>query len=159
MSFRTVFRILLVATLVGAIAGALAAIFPGTISDDWRTVTEWNGNGSVYERFESFTFPTHIVARVALIALVVLIVLFCISIYVGLFLFWRFARLGNVVLTILFLLVAPWAGLVILLPLEAALYEFTMLCEGAVIALSYSPPIKHYFEPNVASPGAGIASH
>ena len=148
MNSKTVFRILLVATLVGAIGGALAAIFPGNISEDWRTVTEWNGNGGICEWFESFTLPTHIAARVALIILAVLLAVFFLSIYVGLFFFWRLARVTNVILTIVFLLIAPWAGLVILLPLEAAFYDFTMLCGGAVIALSYSPPIKHYFEPD-----------
>ena len=147
MTPKTFFRLLVAATLLVAIAGGVVAAFPGNISDDWRTVTEWNGNGGFYERFDSFTLPAHIFARVALIALLVILLLFLLSVYVGLFLFWRFARIANVLLTVLFVIVAPWAGLVILLPIEAGLYDLTMLCEGAVIALSYTSPIKDYFEP------------
>lgn len=146
MNARTVFRLLLVAMLLGAIASALIAVFPGNISEDWRTITEWNGNGGFYERLDSFTSSTHIAGRVAVILLLAVIVLFLLAVYVGLFLFWRFARLSNLLLTILLLLLAPWSGLVVLLPVEAAVYDFTMLCEGAVVALSYTSPVKDYFE-------------
>jgi len=146
MNAKTVFRLLLVAILLGAIASALIASFPGNISEDWRTISEWNGSGGFYERLDSFTLPTHIVARVAVITALVLLLMLLLSVYVGLFLFWRFARITNLLLTVLLVLVAPWAGLVILLPVEAAVYDFTMLCEGAVVALSYTSPIKDYFE-------------
>ena len=146
MNAKNVFRLLLVATLLAGIAGALVASFPGNISEDWRTITEWNGNGGFYERFESFTLPTHAAGRVAVITALVLLLLFLLSVYVGLFLFWRFARITNLLLTVLLVLVAPWAGLVVLLPIEAGLYDFMMLCEGAVVTLSYTSPIKDYFE-------------
>ena len=146
MNAKTVFRLLLVAILLGAIASALIASFPGNITEDWRTITEWNGNGGFYERLDSVTSPAHIAGRVAVISLLAVIVLFLLTVYVGLFLFWRFARLSNLLLTILLLLLAPWSGLVILLPIEAAVYDFTVLCEGAVIALSYTSPVKDYFE-------------
>lgn len=146
MTPKTLFRLLVALTLLGAIAGALAATFPVNIGDDWRTVAEWSGNGGIYERLGSFELPGHAIARAALIGVLVIFVLFLLSVYVGLFLFWRFARFVNLLLTALFLVIAPWAGLVVLLPLEAGFYDFTMLCEGAVIALSYAPPIKGYFE-------------
>ena len=146
MNAKTVFRLLLVAKLLAPIAVAIVASFPGNISEDWRTITEWNGNGGYDERFESFTLSTHAAGQVAVISALVLLLLFLLYVYVGLFLFWRFARITNLLLTVLLVLVAPWAGLVVLLPIEAALYDFIMFCQGAVIALSYSSPTKDYFE-------------
>ena len=146
MNSKALFRLLVAATLVFAIAGGLVAAFPGNISDDWRTVTEWNGNGGFYEWFDQFALPANVIVRGALIALIVILGLFLVSVYVGLFLFWRFARIANVILTVIFVVVAPWAGLVILLPIEAGLYDLTMLCEGALIAFSYASPIKQHFE-------------
>ncbi len=146
MSPKTLFRVLLAFSLLGVVAGALAAAFPGNISEEWRTATEWNGNGGLYEHLATYELPTHAVARAAVIGGLVVFLLALLSVYVGLFLFWRFARLANLLLTILFVFAAPWAGLVVLLPLEAAFYDFTMLCEGVVLALSYTPPIKGYFE-------------
>ena len=54
--------------------------------------------------------------------LLVIVVVCLLSVYIGLLFFWRFARLANVLLTILFLLMAPWVGLVVLLPIEAAFF-------------------------------------
>ena len=146
MTPKTLFRILVGAILLGVLGGAVTVFFPGNISEEWRTATEWNGNGGFYERFADLELPSHAVARAAVIGLLVILLFFLLSVYVGLFLFWRFARLANLLLTALFLVIAPWAGLVVLLPFEAAFYDFTMMCEGAVLALSYTPPIKDYFE-------------
>ena len=143
---KAFFRVLLVASFLGIVAGAFISIFPGNISEDWRTITTWNGNGGFYESLDVSAFPTSIVGRIGLIALLVVVLLVLVGVYVGLFLFWRYARLCNLLLTILFVLIAPWAGLVVLLPLEASIYDFTMLCDGAVIALSYTSPIKDHFE-------------
>lgn len=146
MNPKSLFRLLIVVTMVSAIGGALAAVFPGNISEDWRTISEWSGNGGIYERVGSPELLDKESAPYAVIGLLVALILFLLSISVGLFLFWRVARLANLLVSVAFLLLAPWEGLVVLLPLEAAFYNFTTLCEGAVIALSYVSPVKDYFE-------------
>jgi len=146
MTPKALFRLMVAIMLLGAVGSTLAAIFPGNIGEEWRTAQELNGNGGIYERFADFELPTHAIARASVTGLLVILVLFLLSVYVGLFFFWRFARLFNVLLTVLFIVIAPWAGLVVLLPIEAGLYDFTMLCEGAVFTLSYSSPIKSLFE-------------
>lgn len=146
MTTKAFFRSLVVATFLAPMACVVMTAVPGNISEDWRTITEWHGNGGFYDQLASVDLPSNFIPRIAVITLLVSSVLFLLSVYVGLILFWRFARLANLLLTILFLILAPWAGLVVLLPSEAALYDFTMLCEGAVIALSYTAPIKGYFD-------------
>jgi hypothetical protein len=146
MNPKTLFRLLLIAPLLGMVVGALVPASPYEISEDWRTISEWHGNGGFYERLGPFASSSSTLVRFAEIWLFAVCLILLLTVYVGLFLFWRFARLANLLLTIAFLVSAPWAGLVVLLPVEAALFDFTTLCEGAVIALCYASPVKNYFE-------------
>jgi len=59
--------------------------------------------------------------------------------------------MANLLFTIAFVLVAPWGGLSVVFPIEATLTYFATLCEGALVALSFSSPIKQRFVPDVAA--------
>src|SRR5688500_9641627 len=100
MNPRTIFRLLVAITLLGAIGSVLVASFPGDIGEEWRAALELNGNGGVYERFADFELPTHAIARAGVIGLLVVFLLFLLSVYVGLLFFWRFARFFNFLLTV-----------------------------------------------------------
>lgn len=145
MTPKALFRTLIVASLFGYLAGILVVVFPGPLSEDWETLLEWNGNSGIYETLDRFLEQKF--GAVALIALLLACLSLDIAVWFGLFFFWRWARLGNLLLTALFLLLTPWSGLVISLPLEAAIYDFTSLSRGAVIAMSYLSPIKELFTP------------
>ena len=151
MNPKLFFRLLVAASLLFAIAGVLVAEFSGNVSEDWKTLAEWNGHGGIYDRLELCNLPTNMVGLIAVSALLIAFLLCILGVYLGLFFFWRWARVGNVAVTILFLALAPFSGLIILFPFEAGLYDLTMLCEGAVIALSYTAPIKEYFRPTSAT--------
>jgi hypothetical protein len=146
MNAKSFFRLLLIAPFFELVVGTLVPASPYEISENWRTISEWHGNGGFYEHLGAFASSTSTLGRFAEISLLAVGLLLLLTVYVGLFLFWRPARLANLLLTLAFLVSAPWAGLVVLLPVEAALYGFTMLCEGAVVALCYTSPIKNYFE-------------
>jgi hypothetical protein len=50
------------------------------------------------------------------------------------------------VITAASVLLTSFGGLSVMLPVEAAFVELTLLLEGAVVALSYSQPFSSYFE-------------
>lgn len=62
------------------------------------------------------------------------------------FLFWQFARIGYLVSTLAFALVVLFDGLVVMIPLQASLYELSLILDGIVIAMSYLQPFKGFFE-------------
>lgn len=147
-----VFRCLIIVTLIAGVASCLASIFPGEISQDWQTIAEWNGHGGRYDSMANSILATEsTLGRIAWIGLLSTLLLSFFGVYVGLFLFWRFARTANLLFTIAFLLLAPWAGLSVVFPIEATLAYFATLCEGALIALSFSSPMKQRFAPDVAA--------
>ena len=71
---------------------------------------------------------------------------FTVAVQVGMFWFWRFARTGYVLLVALFLVAIPFDGLVVMTPIEAALYDIALILDGAVITMAYLQPIASYFE-------------
>lgn len=118
------FRCLLIVAFLGAAAGHLVSIFPGDINEEWHAITEWNGNGGYYDYLIDNIPPQSTLAQVALMSLLVALLLIVLGVYVGLFFFWRFSRVANLLLTIAFILVMPWAGLAVYLPLQATMYDF-----------------------------------
>ncbi len=112
--------------------------FPGYVSEDWKTLLEWHGNGS---RLDDL-----VANRWLLFGVGVPVAALFIAAQIGMFFFWRFARPVYAGLTIAFVLLAPLFGISVLLPMEAALGELSFIADGAVIALSYSHPVRSYFE-------------
>jgi hypothetical protein len=68
------------------------------------------------------------------------------AVAVGLFLFWRFARFGFVLICALTLALVPFDGLVVMTPLVAALYDLSLVIDGVVVAMAYLPPVRNEFE-------------
>ena len=117
----------------------MAAVqFPGQLPEDWKTLLEWNGNGSIIDEL--------LENRWLLFGVGIPLVILAIATQIGMFLFWRFARPVYAALTAVFVLLTSFWGISVLLPVEAALGELSLLVEGAVIALSYSQPFSSYFE-------------
>ena len=73
--------------------------------------------------------------------------LFAIAVYIGMFLFWRFARFGFVCLTALSVVLVPFDGLVVMAPVEASLLQLALIIDGVIVAMAYLPPIGGQFEP------------
>jgi hypothetical protein len=145
MAPRNIFRSTVALSLVLAIITAVAGQFPGNISEDWKTLLEWSGNEGIFE-YVTNNLPKDLIARIALFLALFVFLAFTLFVQVGMFLFWRFARLGYVVLTGIFVLMTAFDGLVVTLPAQEALYELALLLDGAVIAMSYLNPISGYFE-------------
>jgi hypothetical protein len=99
---------------------------------------EWNRNGSIIDEL--------LENRWVLFGVGIPLVILAIATQIGMFLFWRFARPAYAVLTAVFVLLTSFWGISVLLPVEAALGELSLLVEGAIIALSYSQPFSSYFE-------------
>ena len=92
---------------------------PG-ISEDWRTILAWNGDGG----WPPSDFGEHLTSTSAIAWFVVLITFFAalLAIQVGLFFFRAWARTGYLIFTVVFLLCVPFFGLAIYLPVEALFY-------------------------------------
>ena len=117
---------------------------------------EWNGNGSIIDEF--------VQNRWLLFGVGIPLGVLAIAAQIGMFFFWHFARPVYAALAAVFVLLTAFGGISVLLPIEAALWELSLLVEGAVIALSYSQPFSSYFEADTwnASPpsqrGRGTSS-
>lgn len=127
------------------IGSALAGAYPGAISEDWKTVLEWSGNGGYFEWLVE-SVPEQTFFHVVLLILLVLFLAIVIAVQIGMFLFWQFARTGYLISTLAFSMVVPFDGLVVMTPLQASLYELSLILDGVVIAMSYLQPVKGYFE-------------
>ena len=139
MTPKTLFRALLVVALGCGLAAMAVTQAPGEVPPDWKTAFEWNGNGSVLEPlWKKPWFLLGIGAPFALLALASLI---------GMFFFRPFARPLYAATTAVSVLITLFDGLVVQLPSQAALMSLSLMVDGAVIALSYSPPFSSYFEP------------
>src|SRR5687767_9565250 len=89
------FRSLIIVTLILGAASGVVASFPGDVPEDWSTIMEWHGNGGYYDYIEHTLSPASALERVVWIALLVGLLFLLLGVYVGLFLFWRFARMAN----------------------------------------------------------------
>jgi hypothetical protein len=149
MSPKMFFRVLVGLSLSVAIAISVLAFWPVESSEEWRAVLEWHGNGGIVE-YLSRNFPNGGWAQSVLFLILVVPFGFTVAVQIGMFLFWRFARTGYVLLAALFLVVTLFDGLVVMTPIEAALYNIALILDGAVITMAYLQPIASYFEASKA---------
>lgn len=138
MSAKNLFRCLVAISLVLVVTPMALTQSPGQVPEDWQTLLEWNGNGSIVEGL--------IENRWFLFGVGIPVLVLALASQIGMFFFWRFARPVYAALAAAFVLLTPFWGISVLLPVEAALWELSLLVEGAVIALSYSQPFSSYFE-------------
>jgi hypothetical protein len=145
MSPQVFFRVLVGLSLGVTIAISGAAFWILESSEDWRAVLEWHGNGGIMEYF-STNLPASGWPQPVLVLLLVVAAGLTLAVQVGMFLFWRFARTGYVVLAALFLVVTLFDGLVVMTPIEAALHDIALILDGVIITMAYLQPIASYFE-------------
>jgi hypothetical protein len=69
-----------------------------------------------------------------------------IAIQVGMFLFWRWARVGYICLTGIAIILVGFSGLMVMRPLEMAVDQLACIVPGAIIAMAYLQPVKSYFD-------------
>jgi hypothetical protein len=138
MSPKNLFRCLVAISLATGFAALGATQLPGDYPEEWRALYEWSGNGSLFHGLGE--------NRWLLLGVGVPLAIFAIAAQVGMFLFWPFARPAYAAIVAAMVLVTAFAGLVVQLPVEAALMEISVLADGAIIALSYSQPFSSYFE-------------
>jgi hypothetical protein len=138
MSAKNFFRCLLAVTLVLGVAPMMALRSPGEIPEEWQTLLEWHGNGGILENvMENYWL---------LFGVAVPLVILVIATQIGMFFFWRPARPAYAAIIALSVLLTSFGGISVMLPVETAFVELTLLLEGAVVALSYSQPFSAYFE-------------
>lgn len=133
-------------SLALTMAGTLAALFPGPLPQDWETLLLWHGDGGFTDRLDE-SFPENGLARAALLVAMVGIVSYVFAVFVGLFLFRRYARFGFACICALQAATVAFEGLVVMTPLEAAALQLALMLDGAIVAMSYLPPIAREFEP------------
>lgn len=147
MTHKTVFRLLAALSLIVVIATGVVTAFPGDVSSDWKAVLAWHGNGAAGMEFYEAALEGNL-GRVFLWLIGIAFVIFVAATQIGIFFFWRFARLSYAVLAMLMFFYSPFAGLSVMLPLQAALWELALFLDGAIVAMSYLPPINGYFKKN-----------
>ena len=145
MAPKNVFRIVVALSTALLIAGAVAAAFPGQISEEWKPLLQWHGNGGITEHLVE-NIPENYWTRAVLLLFAIGFLVFTIAVLIGMFLFWRFARFGFVCLTALSVVLVPFDGLVVMAPVEAALFQLALILDGVVVAMAYLPPIRGQFE-------------
>ena len=145
MAPKNAFRIVVALSGALIIAGAVAAMFPGQIPEDWATLLQWHGNGGISEQITE-NIPESYWARAILLLVGFGFLAFTIAVLIGMFLFWRFARFGFVCLTALSVVLVPFDGLVVMAPIEAALFQLALILDGVIVAMAYLPPIGRLFE-------------
>ena len=156
MSIKNIFRLLVGASLMLVLAGIIVAAYPGNISEDWKTILEWSGDGGVMMQLGSSLMDMP--GRTLYIGLLVGFIGFIFAVQIGLFMFWRFARVSYLVLTLLFCLFTVFDGLMVFVPMELAIYQLSLLCDGAIITMAYMSPIKEYFEASNMSGRTDVAA-
>jgi hypothetical protein len=145
MTQKNIFRLFVAIYLALEIGSALAGVYTGVISEDWKTVLEWNGNGGYFELLTDSTLEQTFFKVVLFIVLVIFLAI-AVTVQIGMFLFWRFARIGYLVSTLAFGLIVLFDGLVVMVPIQASLYDLTLILDGIIIAMSYLQPFKGFFE-------------
>ena len=144
MPLRTLFRVIVVLyPVLVAAAIAYQQLSEPYLSEDWRNILAWNGDGgwAPSDFAEGLTSASAIGWGILIITFVV--VLFAVQ--VGLFCFRRWARTGFVALTLLLVVTVPFLGLSIYLPLDAAITELISISDGLIIALAYFSPLRREF--------------
>ena len=145
MAPKNVFRSVVGLSIVLTIASAVAAILPGQMSEEWTTLFQWHGNGGISEQLLENIQESYW-ERAVLLILAAIFFAFAIAVLIGMFLFWRFARFGFVCLTALSVVLVPFDGLVVMTPLEAALFQLVLILDGVIVAMAYLPPICSQFK-------------
>lgn len=145
MTPRNAFRTVVALSIALTIAGAIAAAFPGQLSEEWKTLLLWHGNSGVTTHLTE-NLPESRLTLALLLLLAAGLFGYAIAVVIGMFLFWRFARFGFVLLSALTVALVPFDGLVVMTPLEAATFQLTLILDGVIVAMSYLPPIRSEFE-------------
>ena len=145
MTLKNRFRLIVGLSLAFAVASAVPSFFLGGISEEWKIVLQWHGNEGVFEKLLD-NLPESGVARAGLLIVLISFLTYVVAVQVGMFLFWRFARVGYLLLTAGFVVLVSLDGLVVMTPFEAALCQLSLILDGAVLAIAYLQPISSYFE-------------
>lgn len=145
MSSRNVFRLVVTLSIALAVASAIVAVFPGPLSEDWKTLLLWHGNDGLRDRFLG-NLPESTWTRAVWAIILAGLLVYAFAAIVGLFFFRRFARFGFVCIGAFTLALVPFDGLVVMTPLEAAVVQLTLVLDGVIVAMAYLPPIRGEFE-------------
>lgn len=138
MSAKNLFRCLVAISLLSFLAAMAVTQMATDVPPEWRTLFEWNGNGGYLDGLEE--------NRWIVLGLGIPFVILVVVAQIGMFLFWRFARPAYAALVAVTVVITPFSGLVVQLPLEAAWWSLSAIADGAIIALSYTQPFSSYFE-------------
>ena len=149
MSAKMFFRLMVALSLAVALAIVGTVVWPPAWPDEWAAVLEWHGNGGIFDDVFGESYENTL-AWMGLALVIVVAAVIALAVEVGMFLFWRPARAGYAALIVVYLLFVAFDGLVVMTPIEAALYNVTLLLDGSIVAMSYLPPIAAYFEHRVA---------
>ena len=130
----TMFRVLLLASLVLGLAGAVIDVFaPGLVPEVlWQALADVTGEDATWKDY------------VLMVAGVVLLAAAVVSVY-GLYLFRRWAPAYSVIVTVATIPLYPMTNVSISSGWAVRLTEVSMMLWGAVLALAWSGPIAERF--------------
>ncbi|MDQ3623258.1 MAG: hypothetical protein M3463_12315 [Verrucomicrobiota bacterium] len=141
MSLAAVFRILLVASFIGAFAGlALQPLLAPHLPQDWTDVMAWDGNRGAIN-FEN----SHPYAMISALRVLGAVLILSVVAQIGLFVFWPPARLLYAAAVALSMAFELLVGLSVLPPWDSFFNAVTYACDGAILALAYASPLSERF--------------
>lgn len=143
MSSGKLFRAILAVDLLMGIVGFASGFFAAGEADE--------GSGKLLEGvvlqglLDALPEFMRTLFLVGVLGVFILLLFTAVVTYVGLFLFWDWARFSNLFLWVIYLGTAPFFASTVTSPWEATLAEFSALLGGVILAASFLPPISSRF--------------
>lgn len=149
--YRTLIIVdILLVALYGFLSGPLTAHH----SENWQTLLEWDGNGSILDGLEH-SEPT-LIALVATFSVIVVLLLALVWNTIGIFLFWPSSRWLYLALSLIAYLSIPIWGITVITPWALLASELGTYIAGILLALMFFSPLATRFQ-NRTKPTAEAA--
>ncbi|WP_134084367.1 hypothetical protein [Thiohalophilus thiocyanatoxydans] len=143
MNIKNTFRILILLSFILPLVGVSYSIFSiDSQSPQIQEIVSWHGYGGFFDTEYEEPSNTELLLFSALIIFVAVILAGCI----GLFFFKKWGRTVVVISGALSLILLPFNGVIVELAYESALNEISSILFGAILAMSYLPPLSQEFE-------------
>lgn len=136
-----IFRICVVAELFFFVLSIVPTFLPEP-NEDWARTIEWSSDGDLVSYFVNTDSP---LAGLIWLPLIVPPILLLLTAEVGLLFFWKWARPTFLCMNVFLLFCNLIAGIAITRPTEGLFESLSVLLTGAIITLSYLPPISDRF--------------
>jgi hypothetical protein len=136
------FRLAVASSLLTSIAAMGYSVWAESrFPQEWRDVLSWNGNGGILP----YSFDDMSVGQWMALVFICLLVFVILVNDVLFFFYWRYSRAIYLWTSVLGITVTLMCGLLIMTPIEGALYHASLFLSGIALALAYCSPVAERF--------------